>query len=131
MLRRYTGRWQAGIVTIVAARPAMGKSSLLLATADACSAASLDAHLFSLEDTRRHTRIGRSRARAMSLRRTANARLDRGGCDRIVPAQMRLRGRRWIVDGAAGSRPTTSCGACAVTARTTTPAWLSSTTSSS
>jgi replicative DNA helicase len=48
MLRRYTGRWQAGIVTIVAARPAMGKSSLLLATADACSAAGFGAHLFSL-----------------------------------------------------------------------------------
>ena len=42
MLRRYTGRWQAGIVTIVAARPAMGKSSLLLATADACSAAGFE-----------------------------------------------------------------------------------------
>jgi replicative DNA helicase len=31
-----------------------------------------------------------------------NARLDRGGCDRIARAQMRLRGRRWIVDGRSG-----------------------------
>jgi hypothetical protein len=45
MLRRYTGRWQAGIVTVVAARPAMGKSSLLLATADACSAAGFGARI--------------------------------------------------------------------------------------
>jgi hypothetical protein len=60
MLRRYTGRWQAGIVTIVAARPAMSKSSLLLATADACSAAGLGARLFRSKIPRRRTPTGRA-----------------------------------------------------------------------
>jgi replicative DNA helicase len=45
------GGWQAGIVSIVAARPGMGKSSLGLATADSCSAKGFGVHLFSLEDT--------------------------------------------------------------------------------
>jgi hypothetical protein len=45
-----TGGWQPGIVSIVAARPAMGKSSLGLATADVCSSKSVGVHIFSLED---------------------------------------------------------------------------------
>lgn len=44
------GGWQLGIVSIVAARPAMGKSSLVLATADVCSSQSIGVHVFSLED---------------------------------------------------------------------------------
>lgn len=84
-------------MTIVAARPAMGKSSLLLATADACSAAGFGAHLFSLEDTEEayadRTLARTSDVPAEDLR---NARLDRGGYDRIVRVQMPLRGRRWI-----------------------------------
>jgi replicative DNA helicase len=45
------GGWQPGIVSLVAARPAMGKSSLGLATADVATAAGHGVHLFSLEDT--------------------------------------------------------------------------------
>lgn len=45
------GGWQPGIVSLIAARPGMGKSSLGLATADACSFASHGVHVFSLEDT--------------------------------------------------------------------------------
>lgn len=45
------GGWQTGIVSIVAARPGMGKSSLGLATADACSEQGVGVHVFSLEDT--------------------------------------------------------------------------------
>jgi replicative DNA helicase len=44
------GGWQARIASIVAARPAMGKSSLGLATADACSKVGVGVHVFSLED---------------------------------------------------------------------------------
>ena len=42
------GGWQLGIVSIVAARPAMGKSSLGLATADASSECGHGCHVFSL-----------------------------------------------------------------------------------
>lgn len=45
------GGWQAGIVSIVAARPGMGKSSLGLSTAEACSGHGFGVHVFSLEDT--------------------------------------------------------------------------------
>lgn len=45
------GGFQPGIVSLVAARPMVGKSSFGLATADACSAAGLGVHVFSLEDT--------------------------------------------------------------------------------
>lgn len=45
------GGWQPGIVSLIAARPGMGKSSLGLATADACSVKGVGCHVFSLEDT--------------------------------------------------------------------------------
>jgi replicative DNA helicase len=45
------GGWQPGIVSLIAARPGMGKSSLGLATADASSAKGYGVHVFSLEDT--------------------------------------------------------------------------------
>jgi len=45
------GGWQFSVVNMIAARPAMGKSSLALASADACTAAGYGAHVFSLEDS--------------------------------------------------------------------------------
>lgn len=45
------GGWQPGIVSLIAARPGMGKSSLGLATADAATAKGFGVHVFSLEDT--------------------------------------------------------------------------------
>ena len=45
------GGWQYGIASIIAARPGHGKSSAAMATADACTAAGLGVHMFSLEDT--------------------------------------------------------------------------------
>lgn len=45
------GGWQPGIVSLIAARPAHGKSALGLATADACTSAGMGVHVFSLEDT--------------------------------------------------------------------------------
>jgi replicative DNA helicase len=97
------GGWQPGIVSLVAARPAMGKSSLLLATTDACSAAGFGAHLFSLEDTE-ESYADRTLSRTSDVPAEAlrNADLDRGSCERIVRAQAALRGRRWLVDGRSG-----------------------------
>lgn len=51
-LDRLLGGWQPEIVSILGARPAMGKSSVLLGTADACSAVGVGVHAFVLEDSR-------------------------------------------------------------------------------
>src|SRR5690606_13895860 len=98
------GGWQPGIVSIIAARPGTGKSSLGLATADACSAAGFGVHVFSLEDgeapyaDRSMSRI--SRVPAESIRRL---RLDRGQFRDLQDAMRKL-GRRkgWLFDDRSG-----------------------------
>lgn len=97
------GGWQPGIVTIVAARPGMGKSSLGLATADASSAAGVGVHLFSLEDTEEaYADRTLSRASEVPAEQLRNAELQRGQCTAISRASIALRGRRWLVDGRSG-----------------------------
>lgn len=51
-LDRALGGYQPGIVTVIAGRPAMGKSAVMRSGADACSKVGIGAHVFSLEDTR-------------------------------------------------------------------------------
>lgn len=97
------GGWQPGIVTIVAARPGMGKSSLGLSTADACSAVGFGVHLFSLEDTEEsYADRTLSRTSMVPAETMRNADLNRGQCDAISRAAMGMRGRRWLVDGRSG-----------------------------
>lgn len=97
------GGWQPGIVSIVAARPGMGKSSLGLATARASSEAGHGVHVFSLEDTEAaycdRTLSGESGVPAERLRSVT---LDRGQTDDIARAFVKLRGRRWLVDDRSG-----------------------------
>jgi replicative DNA helicase len=97
------GGWQPGIVSLIAARPGAGKSSLGLATADACSAAGHGAHLFSLEDTE-DAYADRSIARASSVaaEKLRNADLNRGDMSAITQAHAGMKGRRWIIDGRSG-----------------------------
>lgn len=98
------GGWQPGIVTIVAARPGMGKSSLGLATADACSAGGFGAHLFSLEDTEEsYADRAISRASGVPAENMRNAQLNRNEPDKLVRAMVTLNGRRWLVDGRSGT----------------------------
>jgi replicative DNA helicase len=99
------GGWQAGIVSIVAARPGMGKSSLGLSTADAGSAAGFGVHLFSLEDTKEaYADRTMSRTSGVPAETMRNAQLNRGQCEDILRAHAKLRGRRWLVDGRSGLR---------------------------
>lgn len=97
------GGWQPGIVSIVAARPGMGKSSLALATARASSTAGHGVHVFSLEDTEDayadRTLSGESLVPAERLR---NVTLNNGETGDISRAFMKLRGRRWMVDDRSG-----------------------------
>jgi replicative DNA helicase len=97
------GGWQPGIVSIVAARPGMGKSSLGLATARAASEAGFGVHVFSLEDTEDayadRSLSGESDVPAENLR---NAALNRGQMSDLTKAFVNLRGRRWVIDDRSG-----------------------------
>lgn len=98
------GGWQSKIVSIVCARPAMGKSSLGLATADACSAAGFGVHLFSLEDTEeayadRVVSRG-SGVPAETMRRASK--FERGQLTEISRAVHGISNRNWLVDSRSG-----------------------------
>lgn len=102
-LDQLLGGWQPKIVSIVCARPAMGKSSLGLATADACTEAGFGVHLFSLEDTeeaysdRVMSRI--SQVPAESLRNVSLSNVQMRDVANVLP---KIQGRRWLVDGRSG-----------------------------
>lgn len=97
------GGVQPGIVTIYAARPAMGKSSLGLATADASSSAGFGVHVFSLEDTEAaYSDRSLARTSRVPAELMRNCSLTRDQMDDITRASVSLRGRRWIVDGRSG-----------------------------
>ena len=97
------GGLQPGIVTIVAARPGMGKSSLGLSIADACSAGGFGVHVFSLEDTEEsYSDRVLSRTSDIPAEILRNSDLNVGQCSAVARGSMGLKGRRWIVDGRSG-----------------------------
>jgi replicative DNA helicase len=97
------GGVQPGIVTIVAARPGMGKSSLGLSMADGASSAGFGVHVFSLEDTEEsYADRTLSRTSLVPAETMRNADLNVGQCGDITLAAHKLKGRRWIVDGRSG-----------------------------
>lgn len=70
---------QPGIVTIVAARPGMGKSAFAMQVADAASANGHGVHVFSLEDTRAaYADRSLSTGARVPTTRIRTARLERG-----------------------------------------------------
>lgn len=98
------GGYQRGIVTVIAGRPAMGKSAVLRSGAEACSAKGIGVHVFSLEDTRDayadRTIAFESKVPAETMRR---AQLNRGEFDQLTHAVARLRQRQgWLVDDRSG-----------------------------
>lgn len=97
------GGLQPGIVTIVAARPGMGKSSLGLSIADGASAAGFGVHLFSLEDTEEaYADRTLSRASSVAAETMRNADLTGKQCGDLALAIGKLKGRRWLVDSRSG-----------------------------
>jgi replicative DNA helicase len=97
------GGVQPGIVTIVAARPGMGKSSLGLSIADGASSGGFGAHVFSLEDTEEsYSDRTLSRTSQVPAEAMRNADLNSGQCSQIAMSIHKLKGRRWIVDGRSG-----------------------------
>lgn len=98
------GGWQPGIVSIIAARPAMGKSSLGLATADACSKTGHGVHLFSLEDTESaYADRAMSRESQVPAERIRNCDLQNSDMGNISNALRTLARRQgWLFDGRSG-----------------------------
>lgn len=98
------GGWQTGIVSIVAARPGMGKSSLGLATADACTQAGFGIHLFSLEDTEQaYADRAMSRTSQVPAENLRNAALSTMQMHDVGNAMRALRQRKgWLVDSRSG-----------------------------
>ena len=100
VLDKLIGGFQRGIMTIVAARPGMGKSALGVGHADATSEAHLGVHVFSLEDSiARYADRTLARHSRVSPQEFAQARLTRDQMARITAAITRLRLRTgWILD---------------------------------
>ena len=97
------GGVQPGIVTIVAARPGMGKSSFGLGMADACSSGGFGIHVFSLEDTEEsYSDRVLSRTSTIPAEVLRNSDLNKCQCDAVMRGASGLKGRRWIVDGRSG-----------------------------
>ena len=98
------GGWQAGIVSLIAARPGMGKSSLGLATADACSAAGFGVHVFSLEDTESaYADRTMSRASGVPAETIRNCDLNRGQIQELTNALPSVTRRSsWLFDDRSG-----------------------------
>jgi replicative DNA helicase len=97
------GGWQPKIASIVCARPGMGKSSLGLATADACSAAGFGVHLFSLEDTEEaYADRGVSRASGVPAEAMRNVSMTSVQMRDMSAAIGKFVGRRWLIDSRSG-----------------------------
>jgi len=98
------GGWQPGIVSIIAARPAMGKSSLGLATADACTTAGFGVHVFSLEDTAAaYADRSLSRTSNVSAEHIRLCNLQRGQFQDVQNALRTLGTRKgWLFDDRSG-----------------------------
>jgi replicative DNA helicase len=98
------GGWQPGIVSLIAARPGMGKSSLGLATADATSKSGAGVHIFSLEDTEQaYADRTMARSSGVSAESIRNCDLARGDVDKIQAAILEVAKRKnWLFDDRSG-----------------------------
>jgi replicative DNA helicase len=97
------GGFQPGIVSLVAARPSVGKSSFGLATADECTRQDLGVHVFSLEDTE-SAYADRSMARVsgVSAESIRNCDIRQGDMQSLQSSLPSLRTRRWLFDDRSG-----------------------------
>jgi replicative DNA helicase len=98
------GGWQPGIVSLIAARPGMGKSSLGLAAADAATARGYGVHVFSLEDTEQaYADRTMARTSGVSAESIRNCALSRGDMEKLqaeLPAVTKRQG--WLFDDRSG-----------------------------
>lgn len=98
------GGWQTRIVNVIAARPSMGKSSLSIATADACSLAGHGVHAFSLEDdAKKYTARQLARLSGVAVRNILAADLRGDEIAHVFRAKVELERRSgWLLDERGG-----------------------------
>lgn len=98
------GGWQSGIVSLIAARPGMGKSSLGLATVDVCTDRGHGAHVFSLEDTwQAYADRTMARTSGVSAETIRSAKLSHGEMQELATNIPRVTKRKnWIFDDRSG-----------------------------
>ncbi len=98
------GGIQRGIGTVVAARPAMGKSSFAMGVADTVSSMGVGVHVFSLEDTRDayidRAISRRSRVPSVDIRTLKLSRQDMSSMSRAVNELGR--NEHWFIDDGSG-----------------------------
>lgn len=98
------GGWQRGVVNLVAGRPAMGKSAVALAAAEAVAEAGDGVHVFSLEDSwRAYADRNLARRSGVPAERIRQANLQRQDLAPLTAAIGALkRHDRWIFDDRGG-----------------------------
>lgn len=104
-LNEFLGGYQPGIVTVIAARPAMGKSAAMLSCAYAVSAQpNLGVHVFSLEDSARaYADRMFARGAGVSTDRLRKGDVNRLESSRLVQAVGQYRVRdNWLLDARGG-----------------------------
>lgn len=101
------GGYQRGIVTLIAARPAMGKSLLAMIGTRAAAAAGIGTHVFSLEDTESaYTDRLLSATAKIPTDAIRNCRLTIDQLGRLRDAADRISGgAQWLVDSRSGISP--------------------------
>jgi replicative DNA helicase len=95
-----TGGWPLAVVSLIAGRPGMGKSSLAMASADAASEAGFGVHHFTLDDSRQ-SYADRSIARdsGVSAQGLRNAEFRGEDMHRLGATLKKLYARKhWLVD---------------------------------
>lgn len=100
VLDKLLGGYPRKVVTVVAGRPGQGKTSMLMAAADAASAAGIGTMVFSLEDGREAFSDSLlARASGVPTDRLRSAELQRGDMDPLARAVAALRKREnWRFD---------------------------------
>lgn len=99
------GGWQFGVVNLLAARPAMGKSATALASSEAAAEAGYGVHVFSLEDpARSYADRNLARRTGIPAEKLRQAELERQHASLLLQAQVQLRqlSERWLVDSRGG-----------------------------
>lgn len=97
------GGIQPGVVTIVAGRPSMGKSSLARSIAESVVLAGKGVHVFSIEDSARsYTLRCLSDNARIDLHRLRGCELRKPEMTQLYTAAERLHQKRWLVDDTAG-----------------------------
>jgi replicative DNA helicase len=103
-LDRKLGGWQFGVVNLLAGRPAMGKSAVALAGAEAAAGAGYGVHVFSLEDSwRAYADRNLARRSGVPAERIRSVELQRQDFAPLVTATAALkRIDRWVLDDRGG-----------------------------